>query len=216
MEYIKVCGLRNLNDMNLCVKCGATALGFIYNIPESVRNLDTPDLQNLLAQVPNPAKSVIVLMPADSNELERLMQTVPADYYQVYINFDFQELNKIQNILRKKLIIGLKLSEFNIEAVSNLINSAYDDFFAFLIDNSEGTGKPLDINLIEKLKNRVNNKTRLIISGGINTENIEEVLKKLNPYGIDLSSSLESSKGIKDPQKIKMFFKECKQLGVCK
>ena len=55
----------------------------------------------------------------------------------------------------------------------------------------------------EILKNR--GKARIILAGGIGTENITHIVKKLDPYGIDVSSSLEIEKGVKDPDKIMEF-----------
>jgi len=55
----------------------------------------------------------------------------------------------------------------------------------------------------EILRNK--DKARIILAGGIRVENVAEIVNKLKPYGIDVSSSLETEKGIKDPIKIIQF-----------
>ena len=52
MDYIKVCGLKEIDHINLCIEGGATAVGFIYNVPSSPRNLQKDELITLLQQVP--------------------------------------------------------------------------------------------------------------------------------------------------------------------
>ena len=52
MEYVKVCGLKKMEDIKLCIEEGANAIGFIYNVPESPRNLEKSVLLDLLKKVP--------------------------------------------------------------------------------------------------------------------------------------------------------------------
>ena len=87
------------------------------------------------------------------------------------------------------------------------INENYDKFFAFLIDSSEGHGKLLNYDLINEVLSNSNN-AKIIIAGGINEENVEEIIHKQNLFGIDVSSSLESEKGVKNPELIKSFLKK--------
>ncbi|MHA2128418.1 MAG: hypothetical protein ACW99L_00465 [Promethearchaeota archaeon] len=48
MEYVKICGLKRYEHVLLCIEYGADAVGFIYNVPESPRNLQTMELKTLL------------------------------------------------------------------------------------------------------------------------------------------------------------------------
>jgi len=77
----------------------------------------------------------------------------------------------------------------------------------FNYKNFGGTGKTFDWEMIPK-----NILNRVILSGGISTENLEHIYSNIQPAAIDLSSSLEIAPGIKDKSKIKLFFKRLNEL----
>jgi len=202
MEYIKICGLKQYEHVLLCIKYGADAVGFIYNVPESPRNLQKIELQTLLKKINNKILTVIVLKPSSVLEIEEVINDINASYFQIHANFDVVELEKLSKEHKKKVILALKVNNANKDSMLKQINNFKDQFFALLIDNSEGRGRVLDFELVKEILKK-NSETNLIIAGGISIENIEEIIKILKPHGIDISSSLESGEGIKDPYKIK-------------
>jgi len=211
MEYVKICGLKTYNDIQLSINHGATAVGFIYNIPESPRNLDKSKIKKLIKNIRKECKTVLVFKPESIHEINKITNHIKADLYQIHGNFDNKELEKISENFKKRIIIATKLNRSNINSIFGLINQFQDRFFAFLIDNSEGHGKDLDFDIVQEiLKNR--GKARIILAGGISTENVTDIGKKLDPYGIDVSSSLEIEKGVKDPYKIIQFLDKVKYL----
>jgi phosphoribosylanthranilate isomerase len=204
MEYVKVCGLKIYNDIQLSINHGATAVGFIYDVLESPRNLGESKINMLIKNIPKDIKTVLVFKPKNIIKIRKVVNKINTNLYQIHGNFDNKELEKIPENLKKRIIVATKLNRRNINSVFNLINQFQDRFFAFLIDNSEGHGKVLDFDIVQEiLKNR--GKARIILAGGINIENVTDIVKKLNPYGIDVSSSLEIEKGVKDPYKITQF-----------
>jgi len=204
MEYVKVCGLKIYNDIQLSINHGATAVGFIYDVLESPRNLGESKINMLIKNIPKDIKTVLVFKPKNIIKIRKVVNKINTNLYQIHGNFDNNELEKIPENLKKRIIVATKLNRRNINSVFNLINQFQDRFFAFLIDNSEGHGKDLDFDIVQEiLKNR--GKARIILAGGINIENVTDIVKKLNPYGIDVSSSLEIEKGVKDPYKITQF-----------
>ncbi len=204
MEYVKVCGLKTYNDIQLSINHGATAVGFIYDVLESPRNLGESKINMLIKNIPKDIKTVLVFKPKNIIKIRKVVNKINTNLYQIHGNFDNKELERIPENLKKRIIVATKLNHRNINSVFNLINQFQDRFFAFLIDNSEGHGKDLDFDIVQEiLKNR--GKARIILAGGINIENVTDIVKKLNPYGIDVSSSLEIEKGVKDPYKITQF-----------
>ncbi len=204
MEYVKVCGLKTYSNIQLSINHGATAVGFIYDVLESPRNLGESKINMLIKNIPKDIKTVLVFKPKNIIKIRKVVNKINTNLYQIHGNFDNKELEKIPENLKKRIIVATKLNRRNINSVFNLINQFQDRFFAFLIDNSEGHGKVLDFDIVQEiLKNR--GKARIILAGGINIENVTDIVKKLNPYGIDVSSSLEIEKGVKDPYKITQF-----------
>jgi phosphoribosylanthranilate isomerase len=211
MEYVKICGLKQYEHVLLCKEYGADAVGFVYNVPESPRNLQKIELKNLLTKIKNKISTVIVLKPSSILELEEIIVDINATKFQIHVNFDVIKLEKLSKEHKKKIILALKVNYANKDSVLKLITKLNNQIFAFIIDNSEGKGNVLDFDLLEEIL-RENPESNFIVAGGISIENIEEVLDVLNPYGVDVSSSLETGKGIKDPLKIKNFLTKINEL----
>lgn len=211
MEYVKICGLKTYNNIQLSINHGATAVGFIYDVPESPRNLEKSEIKKLIKNIPKECRTVLVFKPKNIHEIKKIGDHLKADLYQIHGNFNNKELEEISENFKKKIIVATKLNRSNTNSVFNLIKHFQDRFFAFLIDNSEGHGKDLDFEKVQEiLKNR--GKARIILAGGISIENVTDIVKKLDPYGIDVSSSLEIKKGVKDPSKIIQFLDKVNDL----
>ena len=149
--------------------------------------------------------------PKNVSEIENVIAEIKANYYQIHISFDLEELNDLSSDSKKKLIVALKVNQSNKNTIIKQINKFHDIFFAFLIDNSEGQGKELNYDLLHNILSKIFD-AKIILAGGIKLENLKTIGLMLNPYGIDVSSSLELERGIKDPYKIKEFLKEVKSL----
>ncbi len=204
MKHVKICGLTNKIDIENCINFGATALGFVYNVPESPRNLEKRQLIPLLEEIPGNVKIVVVVRARNSNDIQQVLEEVKVNYYQIHGIKDLKELEKFSENERKKFIVALKVNPTNKEEVIKQINAYHQHFHAFLLDSSEGNGILFGREIITEVMRRINH-AKLIIAGGINEDNVEDLIKTLRPFGIDVSSSLESKKGVKDPEKIKNF-----------
>lgn len=204
IEYVKICGLKQAEHVKLCSECGADAVGFVYNVSTSPRNLEKNEIKDLLGEVAKNVMSVIVLKPSNVKELEEVMKDFTSSLFQIHPKFDVSDLKTFSDEMRKKLIVALKIHEEKKDYIINLIKSNKNQFFAFLIDNSEGKGANLDVDFVREIMKNIP-KAKIIIAGGISENNVEQIIRTLNPFGIDASSSLESKKGIKSTLKIKKF-----------
>ncbi len=211
MKYVKVCGLKNYEDIKICKEGGADAVGFIYKVPKSPRNLDKKMIEYLIQQINNNIFTVAVSKPQNITELMELVEKINVNYYQIHSSFKGSELERIPQDIKAKVILALKLNPYNIKEIIARINKYQQEFFAFLIDDSEGEGHPLNLSLVKKLLDKTDN-AKIILAGGISIKNVEDIATKLNTYGIDVSSSLESEQGIKDPSKIIKFLEKIKEL----
>jgi phosphoribosylanthranilate isomerase len=210
MEYVKVCGLKQYDHVQLCIDNGASAVGFIYKVPSSPRNLTSIELKSILSKIRNEILTVVVFKPLNVPELVEVMNDIPATLFQIHIGFDIKELDKLSNYRKNKIILALSVNETNQQLVIDQINDLKNQFFAFLIDNSEGHGNELDLELVKDVLDKTPG-ARVIVAGGIKVENVKNIIDVLEPYGIDASSSLESDKGVKDPSKMKEFLKIIKK-----
>jgi phosphoribosylanthranilate isomerase len=190
---------------------GADAVGFIYNVPSSPRNLEKDDLMKLLGEFPKGILRVIINRADSLSDCIKIMNEINADYYQFHCKFSLREFDRLPGPMRKRIIVGLKINQDNKDSVVNEIIFSFDQFFAFLLDNSEGQGSELDYDLILDVLRKTYG-SKIIIAGGINVDNVEYLIKNLKPFGIDASSSLESERGVKDPIKIVKFLDKIKEI----
>jgi len=207
MEFVKICGLKKIEEVQLCINNGATAVGFIYNVLESPRNLEEAEIKALLNKIPKEIKTVLVFKTKNVSEILEIMTKIEVDLYQVHCSFNTPSLDEISSEMKRRIIIALKVNEGNKSSIIQTINLKYNQFFAILLDSSEGRGIEFNFDLILEILKKTCG-ARVIIAGGISMGNVEKIIKILNPFGIDISSSLESENGIKDPKKIMKFLEK--------
>lgn len=200
--FVKICGITRLEDAVFASGCGADALGFIA-YPKSPRFINAPPVGDIVAKIPGNVKKVAVFVNPSIDEVRKYIDA-GVDVIQLHGDetADFAE----------------KIAEFTevwkaIRPESGNDILKYTDFPAskFLIDALTvaaygGTGKTADWAsakfAVVKLKAPV------ILAGGLNLGNIVEAVKTVHPYGIDVSSGVETSPGLKDHRKLSALFAE--------
>ncbi|MFO8019844.1 MAG: phosphoribosylanthranilate isomerase [Promethearchaeia archaeon] len=212
MNYVKICGLKEIKNIQTCIDYGADAIGFIYNVPKSPRNLNQRNINQFHKSVYNQILTVGVTKAKKLRDINRMNAKIDTDLLQIHCSLSFDSLSKLSSSLKKKMIIARKMNFSNLKKLQNDIRKHSDDFYGFLIDNSEGHGDTLKINLVKHFLDGLNDE-RIILAGGISIGNIEQVVMNLNPYGIDVSSSLESKKGLKNDKKIEDFLKKINNIN---
>lgn len=192
MAKIKICGLKRLKDIEIVNKYKPDYIGFVF--ADSKRKV-TPDLAvQMKKNLDSSIISVGVFVDADIGDILKLYDYGVIDIAQLH----GQESEEYINKLKQKSNYQLKI--INAIEMSDKINlKVYDDSLAdyLLLDSGKGSGKTFDWTLIRK-----DLKKKFFLAGGLNAQNISEVIDEFNPYAVDLSSSLETN-GYKDELKIK-------------
>ena len=207
MEYVKICGLKNIKNIQLCIEKNVNAVGFIYNVPDSPRNLNNVEINELLKKIPKEITTVLVFKPKTIPEIVDTIKIIETDLYQIHCSFNIRLLDKLPYDIKRKLIVALKLNSENKTVITQEINYSCNQFFGYVLDSSEGQGIEFDYDLISEVLKKTNG-IKIILAGGISINNVERIIKTLKPFGIDVSSSLECAKGYKDPVKIKTFLEK--------
>lgn len=212
VPFVKICGITNEDDAKKATELGADFLGFImWN--KSKRNVDIQKIREIKMSChfdtlnDQKPKFVGVIVDIDSEEGKNAIQLVKEgilDFIQVHT---FDSASQFVNSENVKLPHYCAVNLSSIEDIEkmDLLNKLGEP--RILIDAQTenaigGTGKTLD----SKIVGEVSKKYKLWIAGGINSENVCEIIKKFNPELIDISSSLEIEPGKKDYEKMKMFF----------
>ena len=92
MEYVKICGLKKYENVQLCIEHGADAVGFIYNVPSSPRNMQKLELTTLLKLIKNKISTVLVLKPSNVQELKEIINTLDSTYFQIHPDLENIEI----------------------------------------------------------------------------------------------------------------------------
>ncbi len=212
MIKVKICGITREEDLEAAVEAGADSLGFVVGVPISPRNLSFSEARYLIAKVPQEVSSVAVTVFKTMDELVRIYSGLEADLLQIHGNLH-RILESIVEIPSKSLVIG---------AVDCRAPEAFDWAVKFsetcrsvLLDTASegglgGTGVIHDWNLSRSIRDEIH-PTPLILAGGLTPENVGEAIRRVKPYGVDVSSGVEKEPGVKDPEKMFDFVVKAKE-----
>ena len=192
MVKIKICGLRRLEDIDIVNKYAPDYIGFVF--ADSKRKVSHNLAKKLKNNLNSNIISVGVFVDAAIEEIAELFREGVIDAAQLHGH----ETEEYIMSLKEKTNNELKIIKA-IEMSEGADLSEYDNSKAdyLLLDSGKGSGKTFDWNLINKKLNK-----KFFLAGGINSDNVAEAIRKINPYAVDLSSSLEIN-DYKDETKVK-------------
>jgi phosphoribosylanthranilate isomerase len=194
---IKICGITNLEDALNAVSFDIDALGFIF-YPDSPRYISPDLVEEITMQLPPFVKTVGVFVNEDKEKIKAIVDQCNLDVVQLHGNESPGDCLDIP----KRVIKAFRIQELeDIHAIAKyqgVISAA-------LLDTKDpelqgGTGKTFDWGLALKAQEY---DLPLILAGGINSANIQKAINLVNPYAIDIASSIESEPGKKDYNKMK-------------
>jgi phosphoribosylanthranilate isomerase len=206
MTLVKICGITNLPDALAAVGAGADALGFNF-YPPSPRYIEPLNAREIIDQLPPHVLTVGVFVNQETPDSLRQIAT-EADVAALQLHGDespayCQALADLYVI--KVLAVG---KYFNVQQAS-----AYD-VKAIMLDASDnrlrgGTGRVIDWSVAEEVRKLV---PRLFLAGGLSTENVQQAISSVNPYAVDVCSSLEDVPGKKNHQRLRAFVKSVRDV----
>ena len=193
----KICGISDPKTLTYIVDHPHPPqfVGFIVNWKASSRYVELDRLKELLNIDKKKSKYVAVIVKNDVSTLEKI-KDLPFDYYQMY-DCSPEEIIKIKEKYNKKIIAALTIE--NKDDVKKYKD--YKDISEIILFDSKGYEKSMsfDHNLLDEVEDHIEK----MIAGNIKIEDVTEFKNK--NYILDVSGSLESSKGVKDINKIDKF-----------
>jgi len=203
---IKICGLTNRDDAIDAVNLGADAIGFIFyeNSPRYI----TPDIvEEISLFLPPFVLLVGVFVNHDKAFIDAVVHRCKLDLIQLHGN----ESPEFCRSMRRRVIKAFKIEDLNdVDAIAPYQSSVSAVLLDTKVAGREGgTGKVFDWGLALKAKEF---DIPLILAGGVNVSNLNKAAKLVNPYAVDLSSSVESAPGKKDYNKMKELIDAAKRL----
>ncbi len=195
---IKICGVRSFDAIDAAVEAGADALGFVF-VKQSPRYIEPEKALPLVLRLPPMITSVALFQNCDLDTFCDIEEQCPTHLSQLHGD----EPPKLVQQCGPGVIKSVRFDPATIAAHLDTWN-AIDEVDAILIDGSAGgQGKAFDwTQLLPHLENITK---PIIIAGGLTPDNVADAIATIRPYAVDVSSGVESRRGVKDPARIRAF-----------
>jgi phosphoribosylanthranilate isomerase len=211
MTWVKICGTTNLEDARAAVEAGADAVGFVF--AESPRQIQPEAAAKIVRELSPQVEKVGVFVNHPAERIREIVEQVGLTALQLH--GDEQDLARSEAILPWAEERGLRI----IVAVSGLEGAgtgvkrpktgAYSRT-ALLVDSMTpslrgGSGVTWDWKQLAPFVDAIRGAVDVIVAGGLQTENVQEAIRVLHPWGVDVVSGVEREPGKKDHEKVKAF-----------
>ena len=191
--FVKICGITRLQDALCAVEHGADAIGFIF--AESKRKVSVSIVSEIVEQLPKNFLTIGVFRDQNPQQIIETIHEAGLVGAQLHGQESVQEVAEVASVI--KFIVK--------SVVAGSVDAKNADQFAtemIMVDSANpGSGTNYDLNLLCELPPSV----RLILSGGLTVSNVAPSIRTASPWGVDVSSGVESTPGIKDYSKIRDF-----------
>jgi phosphoribosylanthranilate isomerase len=203
MTFVKVCGITRAEDARHAVQHGATALGFVF-WPGSPRYIDPARAAQIIETLPPGVTSVGVFVDQPVDEIEQIVERAGVGTIQLHGD----ETSAHAAALGRPV-----LKATTIAAAETMLADWPDDTLVLLDAHDPvrrgGTGQTIDWAGAADLAAR----RRVVLAGGLTPDNVQEAIAVVRPYGVDVSSGVEQSPGVKDLDKMSRFLEQVRTAG---
>lgn len=204
---VKICGLTRAEDVRVAVDAGANALGFVF-YPASPRFIAPETAASLIRGLPPFVMSVGLFVNASLEELQNVVATAPVQLLQFHGDETVAQCAALAKSVQRPFLRAFRVKpdtsatdllecDAEYRAASPLFSGLLLDTF---VDSFGGSGKVFDWSLIPKEL-----APRVVLSGGLSVQNVNDAVRRVRPFALDISSGVELAKGIKDEAKLRAF-----------
>ena len=198
---MKICGLRDAETARSIAALGADAIGLVF-YPPSPRYVSVDQALEIVAALPAFVLSVGLFVNEPATVVSSVLEKVPLDLLQFHGDEDLAYCSQFGRPFIKALRVkpDINLLEYAQQFVSPLCRGLLLD--AWVDGVPGGTGESLDWKTLPSEW-----PLPLILSGGLHPENVANAISQVRPWAVDVSSGVESSKGVKDLQRVDAFIR---------
>lgn len=208
--HIKICGFTRKEDIDDAIGLGIKIIGLNF-YHKSPRYITQEKGKELLINFYKDITVIGVFVNPDEKYLFQITEFLGISGIQLHGEEPPWIIEKFKRRFPRKIVIkGFRVKDKK-ELEENLKKYAPDFFLLDTYDRfvSGGTGKRIDTSLLDGVSIPWNN---VFLAGGITPDNVKDILRNFQPYGIDVASGVESSPGIKDKNKIEALLKNIREM----
>jgi phosphoribosylanthranilate isomerase len=191
----KICGITNYEDAMHAIAAGTDALGFVF-YPPSPRYISPEKAGGIIRRLPPFVEKVGLFVNEDAESINRMASVSEITLAQIHFEADDATLAAL-DVPYIRVIRAQSEEDVRKYPDEYRLVDAYCEAYG-------GMGKRLNLEWFSGV-----DCSKIILAGGLTPENVEET-KSFGFYGVDVSSGVEASKGIKDPDKVTLFIKRAK------
>jgi phosphoribosylanthranilate isomerase len=202
---VKFCGITRIDDALAAAALGVDALGFVFT-RQSKRYIALENACVIRAALPPFVVCVALFMDDDAVWVAEVLKKLGPDYLQFHGNEDASYCDSFASPYLKAIAMG---------AAQNVVTFAarYPRAAGFLLDShalgaTGGSGETFDWTCVPRDRKRP-----LLLAGGLTPHNVADAIRQVQPYGVDVSSGIEATPGVKDNQKMRKFIEEVNRVS---
>ncbi|WP_018682236.1 phosphoribosylanthranilate isomerase [Actinokineospora enzanensis] len=188
--FVKVCGLRTPSDVAVAVAAGADAVGFVF--ARSPRQVGVAEARELAGQVSDGVVTVGVFKDIDAAEAAEMTAAAGLDMIQLHGDYPHAAFDQLSG---KRLIRATAHTPD-----TDVHTGAWGEEMLLLDSPAAGSGERWDLSTLDTEPTG-----RWLLAGGLDPDNVADAVRAARPWGVDVSSGVESARGVKDPELIRRF-----------
>jgi phosphoribosylanthranilate isomerase len=226
MTKVKICGITNKEDAFWASSLGADFIGLNF-YKNSIRKVSLKNAKEIVSSLPSYTLPVGVFVYEEVEELAKTCKKVGINYVQLHGREDVEYCKVLKLTLSEVKIIKVfkikpeveqqQLQEYSKNLFDQIL--LYKDYIDFILFDTYietepgGTGETFCWSVVKEIKNLLQSNNILLnffVAGGLNENNVGEVVELLEPFGVDVSSGVERLPRRKDFEKMKNFIRKVK------
>jgi phosphoribosylanthranilate isomerase len=214
---VKICCISSPVEAALAIKHGAAALGLVGQMPSGPGIIDNDLIRSIVKTIPPPISSFLLTSETSARNIIDHYQKVQTTTIQIVDALSDRQYQLIrQELPNVKLVQVIHvLNEASIEEaieISEFVDAVLLDSGNpnLLVKELGGTGRIHDWRLSRQIREAIN--VPMFLAGGINNDNVRQAVELVQPFGLDLCSSVRTN-GLLDERKLEVFFTEIEKIG---
>jgi len=204
MVRVKICGITNLDDALLALDAGADALGFVFHCA-SPRHIFPEQAARIISQLPPFIQTVGLFVNESPATINETADLCGIDIVQLH----GEEPPECCAAITRRIIKAVRVKDITSLAIMRDYPATTFLLDAWSPTAHGGTGQTFNWDIATLAAQH----SRIILAGGLTPENVADAVRQVRPYGVDVSSGVEISRGKKDTRKVIDFISNAKSVA---